>query len=62
MEVSIDLEKCAGHARCYAASPELFDLDESGYALNAEISVPDGDEPAAREAVASCPERAIHER
>ncbi|MDL9938076.1 ferredoxin [Gordonia sp. ABSL1-1] len=62
MEVHIDLEKCAGHARCYAVSEELFDLDDSGYALHADIAIPPGQEDKAREAVASCPERAIHIR
>ncbi|NDZ95975.1 ferredoxin [Streptomyces sp. SID6673] len=59
MKVSIDLDKCAGHARCFATSPELFEIDDGGYALNAEISVPEEDEAVAREAVAACPERAI---
>ncbi|MEE4023339.1 ferredoxin [Gordonia sp. PKS22-38] len=59
MKVSIDLDKCAGHARCFAASPDLFDLDDDGYALNAEIDVPAGQEATALEAVAACPERAI---
>lgn len=62
MDVSIDLDKCAGHARCFAASPELFDLDDDGYALNAEVRVPEGAEDQAREAIAACPERAIEIR
>ena len=37
MKVSIDLDKCCGHARCYAIDSELFQLDESGYALRADI-------------------------
>ncbi|MFW0786963.1 ferredoxin [Gordonia sp. CPCC 206044] len=59
MKVSIDLDKCAGHARCYATSPDLFDIDDSGYACNAEIDVPPGQESIAAEAAAACPERAI---
>lgn len=35
MKVSIDLNKCTGHARCYAVDPEIFQLNESGYALRA---------------------------
>jgi ferredoxin len=59
MKVSIDLNKCSGHARCYAVDAELFQLDQSGYALHAEIEIPPGEEEKARLAVVSCPERAI---
>ncbi len=59
MKVSIDLNKCSGHARCYAIDGELFQLDDSGYALRAEVEIPPGEEEKARLAVASCPERAI---
>lgn len=59
MKVSIDFNRCSGHARCYAVDPELFQLDESGYALRAEVEIPPGEEEKARLAVASCPERAI---
>jgi ferredoxin len=59
MKVSIDLDKCSGHARCYAVDAEIFQVDESGYALAAEVGIPPGEEGKARLAVASCPERAI---
>jgi len=59
MKVEIDLNKCSGHARCFMVDPELFDLDESGYALHARVDIPEGDESKARDAVAACPERAI---
>jgi ferredoxin len=59
VKVSIDLNKCTGHARCYAIDAELFQLDESGYALHAEVAIPPGEEEKARLAVDSCPERAI---
>ncbi len=59
MKVSIDLNKCTGHARCYATDPEIFQVDESGYALRAEVEIPPGREEKARLAVDSCPERAI---
>jgi len=60
MKVSIDLDKCSGHARCYAVDAELFQLDDSGYALQAEVEIPPGEAEKARLAVASCPERAIN--
>ena len=59
MKAVIDLNKCSGHARCYATDPELFQIDESGYALRPEFEVPAGAEQTAREGVAACPERAI---
>ncbi|MFZ2177669.1 MAG: ferredoxin [Rhodococcus sp. (in: high G+C Gram-positive bacteria)] len=59
MTAHIDLGKCTGHARCYQTDAELFDIDDSGYALRSEVDIPAGSEQAAREAVAACPERAI---
>ncbi|MBD0021761.1 ferredoxin [Gordonia pseudamarae] len=59
MHVTIDLDKCAGHARCYAVSPEYFDIDDDGYAASAHVEVPEGAEQLAIDAVAACPERAI---
>jgi ferredoxin len=55
----IDVNKCSGHARCFAADPELYQIDDSGYALRTEFDVPEGSEDAAREGAAACPERAI---
>ncbi|GAB04826.1 ferredoxin [Gordonia amarae] len=59
MLVTIDLDKCAGHARCYAVAAEYFDIDDDGYAAAARVIVPEGAENLAIEAVAACPERAI---
>ena len=59
MRVELDLDVCQGHARCVAILPELFEVDDTGYArLRAEV-VPAGLEDDAREAAAACPERAI---
>jgi ferredoxin len=60
MRVRVDADKCQGHNRCYAIAPELFDVDELGYAheLNDGI-VPPALEEKARLAVANCPELAI---
>ena len=59
VKVGIDLGKCCGHARCHGIDDQIFQLDDSGYALRADIDVPPGEEEKARLAVASCPERAI---
>ena len=32
MRVHVDGDKCQGHNRCYAIAPELFDVDDLGYA------------------------------
>jgi ferredoxin len=60
MYVHVDSEKCEGHNRCYALAPELFDVDDLGYAheLNGGL-VPEGLEDRARLAEANCPEHAI---
>ncbi|HEY3834682.1 MAG TPA: ferredoxin [Acidimicrobiia bacterium] len=63
MHVHVDSEKCQGHNRCYAIAPELFDVDELGYANElGDGSVPPGLEEKARLAVANCPELAIEIR
>lgn len=59
MKAIIDMTKCSGNARCYEVEPELFQIDDIGYALRSEFDVPVASEDAAREGAASCPERAI---
>jgi ferredoxin len=53
------MAKCSGHARCYDTDSELFQIDDIGCALRSRFEVPEGAEAIAREAAASCPERAI---
>ena len=60
MRVKVDSEKCQGHNRCFAIAPELFDVDDYGYATeigDGEVS-PELEEKA-RLAVENCPEFAI---
>jgi ferredoxin len=60
MRVHVDADKCQGHNRCYAIAPELFDVDDLGYAHELDGGVvPPGQEEKARLAVANCPELAI---
>jgi ferredoxin len=62
VKVTIDSSRCAGHAQCVIACPSVFDSDEEGYAvLRNDGVVPAGDEEAAGDAIAACPERAISE-
>jgi ferredoxin len=58
-QVSVDSERCQGHGRCALIAPQIFDLDDEGSAIvisgvEAEAALAD-----VREAVRSCPERAI---
>jgi ferredoxin len=60
MRVYVDPKKCQGHNRCYALAPELFDVDDEGYASEVNDGVvPASLEDKARRAVANCPEYAI---
>lgn len=60
MKVRVDPEKCQGHNRCYSLAPELFDVDDLGYAsAKGDGTVPTGLEEKAERAVANCPEFAI---
>ncbi len=59
MKITIDTAKCSGHARCWATAPDVFDLDDNGYALPLSREVPAHLEDAARAGERVCPERAI---
>lgn len=60
MHIHVDADKCQGHNRCYAIAPELFDVDDYGYASEkGDGTVPPDLEEKARRAAANCPEYAI---
>ena len=59
MRIEINRQLCAGHARCNATAPDLFQLDEDGYIDTDGFEVPAGSEDDAALAADSCPERAI---
>jgi len=59
MRVGVDPAKCQGHNRCKAIAPDLFEIDELGYAHAKHEVVPLNLERAAGLAVANCPEQAI---
>lgn len=60
MRIRVDGDKCQGHNRCKSLAPDLFELDEYGYASAAnDGAVPPGEEEKARLAVSNCPEFAI---
>ena len=60
MKAHVDPVKCDGFGTCNDILPEVFLLDEWGYAYTAgEGEVPAGKEQEAREAVYKCPVKAI---
>jgi ferredoxin len=60
MNVSVNREACQGHARCYALCPEVFELDDLGFALAQDrVPVATEFEEQVRRAVNNCPEHAI---
>ena len=60
MRVVLDSEKCQGHNRCYALAPDVFDVDDLGFAtVIGDGVVPPALQAGARAAVANCPEYAI---
>ena len=61
MKVFVDEDRCAGHGMCLTLCPEVFDMSDDGWAVADPGDVSVELEPAAREAIANCPERAIRE-
>ena len=60
MRVKIDTARCTGNAMCWAAAPEVFELDEeTGYAYVLVEEVPPELEQQARVGAGMCPERAV---
>lgn len=60
MKVQVDSSKCQGHNRCMIFAPDVFEVDDFGFASAQN----DGHVPAelaesARTAAANCPELAI---
>jgi ferredoxin len=59
VKIVVDKSKCSGHARCAAAGPDIYELDDMGYNALTELEVPEGMEKQAQDGAAACPERAI---
>jgi ferredoxin len=59
MRVTVDQDKCQGHARCAILASTVFDVDDLGKSVVLVDEVPAADEADVREAVFSCPESAI---
>jgi ferredoxin len=60
VRIVYDRDACQGHNRCYQLAPELFDVDEEGYAvLLVTGEVPAELEEKAKLCADNCPEFAI---
>jgi ferredoxin len=60
VKVSVDSMKCQGFGICAQHLPQVFKLDENGYAsAEGDGSVPSGREQDAQNAIADCPTQAI---
>ncbi|MGW1028563.1 ferredoxin [Streptomyces sp. NPDC002577] len=59
MKVTVDPDRCQGHARCWDICPEVYALDDQGHGQVLVADIPAEFETKAREAAANCPERAI---
>ena len=59
MKVRVDPEKCQGHNRCYLACPEVYKIDDQGYAFVEIKEVPKGIEGQAKRGAEVCPEHAV---
>lgn len=60
MKIKYDRELCQGHNRCYMLAPEIFDVDDEGYAvLRIQGEIPQELHEKAQLCVDNCPEYAI---
>ncbi|ASR03193.1 MULTISPECIES: ferredoxin [Gordonia] len=59
MRIHIALDECEGHGMCAMHEPDLYDIDDDGFAAKADFVVPQGMEPAARNGATRCPMSAI---
>jgi ferredoxin len=59
MQVHIELEQCEGHGLCAATAPDLYELNDDGYADKADIDVPENLIDHAESGASACPMHAI---
>jgi ferredoxin len=59
MRIKVDKGRCAGHARCAATAPDIYQLDDNGYIDMESFEVRPGEEERAKRGARACPERAL---
>ena len=59
MRVSVDRERCEGHARCQAIAPDVFELDENSTSRIRLDPIPERLTGQAMAGVRACPVAAL---
>jgi ferredoxin len=59
VKAKVDTDRCVGHARCNAVAPNVFDLDDDGYAVGPGEELTGARLDEAYLGRDACPERAI---
>lgn len=59
MKVHVDTGRCSGHGQCAVYGPDVFELDEVGYALPITEQVAPELAAQAHDGADACPERAV---
>ena len=59
MEVKVNKDACIGCGACQAVCPEVFELDDDGYAKTIKNEIKDEEKDAVIEASEGCPTSAI---
>jgi ferredoxin len=58
ISITVDRSKCCGYTLCNVEAPEIYSIDDQGFAI-APATVPAAQEAQARKGAAACPEDAI---
>ena len=61
MRVIVDEDRCAGHGMCLTLCPQVFELNDDGWAVAEASEIPADLKGPVKDAIANCPEHAIVE-
>jgi ferredoxin len=60
LTITVDREKCSGHARCAMKGPDVYELDEEGYCISdGKVVTDESLRTQVIHGMKACPERAI---
>ncbi len=59
MRVAVDRVRCEGNAICAGLAPDVFELDDEGFAVVKTDPIPAGSAEVVEQAVADCPRAAL---
>jgi ferredoxin len=59
VRISVNRDKCQGHAQCNVYAAGILRLDDDGYVLPVPGDIAPDQEDDARKGVLACPERAL---